>query len=277
MSVVIDASAPVPALARTRVRHQRTSPFRYGFAHRSTSWLVDADSPTVAFPPVLRRLLTIRPEDHLGSGRGTLGDKLRQHLRQEGLTWTAGRVLVLTNARTFGHVFDPLTTYFCFDGDGKLEGVLAEVHNTYGESHCYPLPVTPESGRASTDKEFYVSPFFAVEGRYDITARLDADRVAVAITLSQDDGSGTGRRVFSGHVVGDLVPATRRRVWRAFLRDPFASQRVSGLIRWHGVRLWLRRLPVVPRPTGPPPDPPVQPTEHDNAHRTLHHSKEGLA
>ena len=80
------------------------------------------------------------------------------------------------------------------------------------------------------------------EGRYDIRARLDDDAVAVSISLTQDE-----HRVFTGAVHGTLMPATRRTVLRAWLRDPFASQRVTGLIRWHGIRLWLRRLPVVPR------------------------------
>ncbi len=92
---------------------------------------------------------------------------------------------MLANARSLGYVFDPLTTYFCFDAEGRLEGVLAEVHNTYGERHCYPLEVTERSG-ASVDKEFYVSPFFAVEGRYDIRTRLTGSQVAVAISLTQE-------------------------------------------------------------------------------------------
>ena len=53
---------------------------------------------------------------------------------------------------------------------------------------------------------------------------------------------------------GDLEPATRAPAsLRAVLRDPIPSQRVSALIRWHGVRLWLRRLPVslVGRTTAP--------------------------
>jgi DUF1365 family protein len=91
-------------------------------------------------------------------------------------------------------------------------------------------------------KELYVSPFFAVEGRYDVRARLTDDDVAVAITLTQGE-----EQVFSGSVHGPLVPATRGAVLKALLRDPFAAQRVALLIRWHGVRLWLRRLPVVPR------------------------------
>jgi uncharacterized protein len=48
-------------------------------------------------------------------------------------------------------------------------------------------------------------------------------------------------------VRGALRPATRGRTVRSVLAHPLPSQRVSALIRWHGVRLWLRRLPVVPR------------------------------
>jgi hypothetical protein len=167
--------------------------------------------------------------------------KLRGYLDAQGIGWSAHRVLALANARALGYVFDPLTTYFCFAADGRLEGVLAEVHNTYGERHCYPLEVRAD-GRAEVDKDFYVSPFFTVDGRYDIRARLTADQVAVAITLTQG-----GETVFTGSVHGPLQPATTRRTLAAVARNPLPSQRVSALIRWHGVRLWLRRLPVIPR------------------------------
>ena len=43
--------------------------------------------------------------------------------------------------------------------------MVAEVHNTYGERHCYLLQ-PDERGRAEADKEFYVSPFLTVDGRY---------------------------------------------------------------------------------------------------------------
>jgi DUF1365 family protein len=168
--------------------------------------------------------------------------KVRRFVEAQELPWRAERVLVLANARSLGYVFDPLTTYFCFDGDGDLEGVLAEVHNTYGDRHCYPLSV--ERRRASTDKTFYVSPFFAVEGRYDITTKLTDGQVAVAISLTSPDGA----TLFTAAVHGDLEPATRGRTLRRVMANPLPSQRVAALIRWHGIRLWLRRLPVVPRP-----------------------------
>ena len=199
---------PAPSVVRARVSHRRTRPFTYAFEHRTTMWLVDVAQAESAFPRWLRAFASIRPEDHFATNdTRPLAQKVRDYLDAHDLPWTASRVLVLANARSLGYVFDPLSTYFCFDADGRLEGVLAEVHNTYGERHCYPLDVAG-ARTATVDKEFYV---------------------------------------FTAAVHGDFEPATRRRVVGAVLRDPVPSQRVSALIRWHGVRLWLRRLPVIPR------------------------------
>ncbi len=235
-----------PAAIRTLVHHRRMRPFTYEFSHRTTMWLVDAEDPNAAFPRWLRPLASIRSQDHFSAEDDRpLLTKVRHFLDAQDLHWTAHRVLLLTNARSLGYVFDPLTTYFCLNERGELEGVLAEVHNTYGERHCYPLSVAqPSPARATTEKTFYVSPFFAVEGRYDITTRLSDDQVAVAISLTAPDGA----TLFTAAVHGDLEPATRPHTLRRVLADPVPSQRVSALIRWHGIRLWLRRLPVVPRP-----------------------------
>ena len=239
---MVSAVPAAPARVRARVHHRRTRPFTYAFGHRTTMWLVDAADPNAAFPRWLRPLASLRSRDHFAPDDDRpLIDKVRGYLDAQDIGWSAARVLVLANARSAGYVFDPLTTYFCLDADGRLEGVLAEVHNTYGERHCYPLEVAGGTP-ARVDKEFYVSPFFTVNGRYDIRTRLREDQVAVAISLTQDD-----EVVFTAAVHGDLAAATPRRTLGAVLRDPFPSQRVSALIRWHGVRLWLRRLPVVPR------------------------------
>jgi len=234
-------SAPAPASVVAHVHHRRTHPIDYAFAHRTTMWLVDLDDPNAAFPRWLRPLASIRPRDHFTHDDAPLRDKVREYLDAHQLPWRADRVLMLANARSLGYVFDPLTTYFCFDSAGRLEGVLAEVHNTYGERHCYPVPVA-EDGAPTLDKEFYVSPFFTVEGRYDIRTKLTDGQVMIAISLTQDD-----EVVFKASVRGDLEPATPSRTLRRVLANPIPSQRVSALIRLHGIRLWLRRLPVVPR------------------------------
>ncbi len=138
--VLVSAPHPSRRTSPRRSRTAATGPFTYEFAHRTAMWLVDAAAPDAAFPRWLRALASIRAEDHFAADDARpLPAKVRTYLDAQGLAWTAHRVLVLANARSLGYVFDPLTTYFCLDADGRLEGVLAEVHNTYGERHCYPL------------------------------------------------------------------------------------------------------------------------------------------
>jgi len=120
------------------------------------------------------------------------------------------------------------------------------VHNTYGERHCYL--VRPDArGRAEADKAFYVSPFFAVDGRYEMTFTdpRATDELRVEITLSRGN-----RAVFRATLRG-IEDRRASSFLVASLRHPLASQRVIALIRLQGARLWLRRLPVVPRPPAP--------------------------
>jgi DUF1365 family protein len=93
---------------------------------------------------------------------------------------------MLANARLLGYVFNPITVYWCHRPDGELECVVAEVHNTYGERHCYLLR-TDHAGRAETDKDFYVSPFLTVDGRYRMVLPEPDERLAVTVSLQQDD------------------------------------------------------------------------------------------
>ena len=148
---------------------------------------------------------------------------------------------MLANARALGHVFNPITLYWCSWPDGRAECVVAEVHNTYGERHCYLLR-PDEQGRAETAKEFYVSPFLAMGGGYQMRVSRPGHNLSVAVSLRQH-----GKTVFHVQLRGARHPATPRRLVRTLLRHPFGSYRVSALIRLHGIRLWLDRIPVLPR------------------------------
>lgn len=237
----------LPALVVGRVGHARLVPLRHSFSHRSYQWLVDIDRMP-RLPRWLRPLASFSASDHLAggaSGAGIRGD-LADYLASQGIALTSSdRVLMLTNARVLGHVFDPLTVYWVHRGDDQLVAVVMEVHNTYGERHNYLLHLD-ENGRTETEKEFYVSPFNDVSGRYDIRIRLDPHRVSVTVNLDRD-----GKRVFNATTSGDVLPATTRTVLTVALRHLPMPHRVSALIRFHGIRLWARRLPVQSRPPHP--------------------------
>ena len=148
---------------------------------------------------------------------------------------------MLAHARVLGYVFNPVSVFWCHHRDGTPAGVVAEVHNTYGERHCYWLE--PDAGgRASADKAFYVSPFQPDEGRYRMRFTAPGDKVDVQIVLHDDDGP-----LLTARMRGLRRPLRTRTLLRMVARRPFVPQRVSASIRRHGVALWLRRVPVTPR------------------------------
>lgn len=227
-------------LYATTIRHARIAPVRHAFAHRSYSWFVDLDDlPDLG---CLASLAGFPARDHLGDPGATLRANLDAFLATRGVDLKGGRITMLANARVFGYVFNPLSVFWCHRADGALDCVVVEVHNTYGERHAY-LVRPDAAGRASTGKELYVSPFNEVSGWYDLLVPEPGRRLHVAVQLHR-----SGHPPFVATLVGAGRPASAGAVVRSAVTKPLEPLAVMARIRWHGIRLWLRGLPVQPRP-----------------------------
>ncbi len=179
----------LPAIVDGVVAHRRRGPLRHEFRHRAYQWLVDLDE--LPHPPwYLRQVAGFDARDHIGGNRPDASRDIKRNverflaLRDVDLG-ASGRIVMLANARVFGHVFDPLTVFWCFGTDDTLRCVVAEVHNTYGERHAYLLMPGPH-GEAGANKQFYVSPFNDVSGDYAMRFTLTDDHVGVTISLRRD-------------------------------------------------------------------------------------------
>ncbi|MCD0485041.1 DUF1365 domain-containing protein [Streptacidiphilus sp. ASG 303] len=230
------------ALYDCRVSHVRTRPLRHSFSHRTYLWLVDLDE-LPRLPRWARALARFEARDHVGDPGRTLRANLEGWLAEQGVELGGGQVLMLAHARVLGYVFNPLTIYWCRYADGTPACVVAEVHNTYGGRHRYLLHPDAE-GRAETRKEFYVSPFFPVDGGYRMRLPEPGAGLNLTVHLERDGG-----RPFTATVRGVRRPATTAGLLRAALRHPWSTAAVSAHIRLQGVLLYLRGLPVVPRQT----------------------------
>lgn len=229
-----------PALYDAVVAHTRHVDVSKTFRNRLYTWLVDLDD-LPRLPGWLRPFARFEARDHLGSPDRSIRENLDSWLALQGVHLHGGKVLMLANARVLGHVFNPITVYWCHRQDGAIECIVAEVHNTYGERHCYLLRPDP-AGYSHADKRFYVSPFLPEQGQYVMRLDRPDDRLRVWIQLH--DGE---QRLLTATLTGSRRPATRGQLVRLLLRRPLVPQRVSALIRWHGVALWLRRIPIKPR------------------------------
>jgi hypothetical protein len=156
-------------------------------------------------------------------------------------------VRLLTQLRTAGWLFNPVSLYYCFDEDGSLAALVTDVSNTpWGERHAYVLPVDAAARplRLRTPKRFHVSPFLPMELEHVFHVREPGRRLALRI----DDHAPGGRPVF------DAVLALRRReiggasLARALVRFPCMPLQVSAAIYWQALRLHAKGAPFLPHP-----------------------------
>jgi len=232
----------LPALVAGRVTHHRTGRVRHTFRHSVYQWLVDLDALPEQ-PWYLRAFANFRAADHLGDPDRSIKANVEHYLSHNDITLGgSSRIVMMANARVLGHVFDPLSVFWCFDAESTLVCVVAEVHNTYGQRHVYLLH-PDASGAATADKAFHVSPFFDVSGRYEMRFELSPRVVSSTVILRRQ-----GSVAFTATFRGRPTRATSTALAGQLIRKPLMPQQVSVMIRVHGIFLWLRRLPIRRRP-----------------------------
>ncbi len=187
-----------------------------------------------------RNILGFRDDDHWPEPATDLRATMLGHLRAQGEDPIGWRITLVTNVRVVGYVFNPASFYLCRDAAGDLRVVVVEVHNTHLERHLYTLR-THATGRhfvASMEKDFYVSPFIDMEGRYTVHVQDDPTRLRIAINERQGDAP-----VLATSLVLERHRLTDRSLLRMLLRHPLITHRTMALIHWHALRLWRRGVP----------------------------------
>ena len=232
-------------LLEGKVRHRRARPFVYALEHDVYYFALDIDEldeVASALKLVSRgrpNVLSFRDGDHLDPPSTDVAVDIHDHLRSQGLDPSGWQITLVTNLRVFGYVFNPASFFLCRDETGDLRMVVVEVHNTHGDRHLYTL--SREVGAAdlvaSMDKDFYVSPFIEMVGRYTVRVRDEPTRLRITINEDQEDS-------LLLHTSLDLTRhrLTDRNLARMLLRHPFVTQKTIGMIHWHALRLWRRGL-----------------------------------
>ncbi|MDO8422840.1 MAG: DUF1365 domain-containing protein [Parvibaculum sp.] len=227
------------------IEHIRRSPKRHAFRYRVFSLLLDLDEAEALdarswmFGFNRAAPLSFRECDHGdGEARG-LKKWAAGHVRRAGFSTESLQVRVLCYPRIFGYVFNPLTVYYCFDGNGKWLATLHEVSNTFGEKHTYVLDA---NGRQSASKRMPVSPFTSMNATYDFDLNEPGDDLRMAIIMRSN-----GEPVLTARFAGERREMSDAALVMTFLRYPLMTLKVTLSIHFEALRLWLKRVPLVPR------------------------------
>jgi DUF1365 family protein len=246
------------ALYEGVVRHRRFAPTAHEFHYGVVMTLLDVDEADGPDSPIdslplwsTRRWAPVRYRrtDYLDGGDRPLRDALGDVVEREIHRRPTGRIRMLTHLRTWGWLFNPITVYWCDAADGTPDIVVLEVTNTpWGERAWYVVEAEYVSGRGAVfPKALHVSPFLAMDldYRFSFTTPTAAANSPLTIRLEVLEH---GHKVFDADLSLRRTELTSRSAVGVLLRHPTQTMRISAGIHWQALRLWAKRVPVVPHP-----------------------------
>lgn len=156
------------------------------------------------------------------------------------------RVCLLTHLAYFGYCFNPISIYFCFQGQ-KLSHYVIEVTNTpWGEQAVYvetPTTLGPNNHTMSFSKQLHVSPFLAMDYTYRLRCKHTVDHIIVQLENWKDE-----RRDFDATLSLRALPITHGNLAKVLLQFPLMTTKVIAGIHWEALKLWLKGVPVIDHP-----------------------------
>ncbi|MEM9522669.1 MAG: DUF1365 domain-containing protein [Pseudomonadota bacterium] len=237
----------------SRIFHGRRGAIENAFRYSADYILLEPEArgkTPALFSRDRGNLTSLHDRDHGGARHGKSASAwVRQVVATHGLDFD-GRVLLLTQPRVLGHVFNPVSFWLVHDRDDVLRAVIAEVSNTFGDRHFY-LCVKPDHGPIvgadilTARKIFHVSPFQSLEGEYAF--RFDITDLRIDIRIDYR----AGRNGLIATLTGSRTRLSDAAILRFCLRRPFGSRRVLGLIYWQALKLWWKGAAYRARPEPP--------------------------
>ena len=232
--------------------HARYHPVRHdfstgvGFIEVDLDELEDLDQKVSGFGFNHFSPVSIRESHYLTAGTGSLKEKLKPWIEKCNLKEAPSRISMVTSPAWWGKSFNPVSFYLLKNAEMRLVGMIAEVNNTFGDRHIYPVRLEKKDGIAQADqpKEFHVSPFNDMEGRYLFTVRDDGDELYIGVNLFKN-----GERFLDAWLEGKGEPLNSHSLRRHYLRHPLRPWLTMPKIVWQALFLRYRhKLNVFKRP-----------------------------
>ncbi len=223
--------------------HARRAPVRHVFRYPVSYWLFDLDELAELerrlwlFSVNRRNVVALCDRDHF-DGVAPLKQAVLELVDDPSVE----RVLVLTQPRVLGYVFNPVSFYWCYRGDGSLACMVAELNNTFGER--LPEVLRGPGLRYEQRKRLHVSPFFGLDQRYEYAFSQPGDEVWARIHVRDDDGT----RPLTAVLHARRRELDNRSLATLLARYPLQPLQVIALIHFEALRLWRKRVPFHHKP-----------------------------
>lgn len=237
---------------RGEVTHERIGPIRHAFTYPMTFFGFDLreldtiEQSVSLFGHNQNRPLRINDSDYLRGTQQAIAMQLEEFLPPE---MQGQRTLLISSPRYFGYAFNPVNFYLRMEGDALLSAV-AEVNNTFGDRHIYPLNELQSTGKstwsARCPKNFHVSPFNDMSGEYHFTFRIQEQEIFLGVDLWKENTC-----IMKTWIQGKGKALSNRKIIRYALLHPLDTALNSmPRILWQAALLYFRKkMKVFNRPS----------------------------
>ena len=201
------------------------------------------------FKTKFKSLLSLNELEYLQRDQPVSLEQKCKSFLSEKFNYSAESVFLQTIPRMFGYAFNPVSFWYCYRGE-KLDAVLCEVNNTFGETHYYWLHQNGEDLKnqwLKAEKRFHVSPFFNVEGEYRFRFSPKKDSLYVDIDFLNADGT----LKLKTWVKGSLTPLSDASFMKLVLNYNWMTPLVVFRIHYQAVKLFFKKVKFYSKPVPP--------------------------
>lgn len=233
-----------PMLIENQVYHERLKPFNHRFIYSIFMIKFSLDEMKSLKRSVFSlnrfNLFSFFESDYLDGSTRPLKERITELLRSEGMK-VEGDIVLQTIPRMLGYGFNPVSFWNIYYQDGSLEGIMAEVNNTFGDRHYYLLQGFESYKNITTKKVFHVSPFFEIKGEYQFTFNPKS------VLINYYDPDEQNYFFKSSLAEKSMRDFTTFNLLKIFLKFPLMTFIIMGRIHWQALKLFLKKAQYVPR------------------------------
>lgn len=231
-------------LVKFDVTHTRFTPKRYEFSHHFFWFKIDLDAieswPSAGVSFNKFNFYQFKDSDHIKLGPKTARENYIKFAKDSGLETEVENVVIYTQLRFLGYVFNPVSFIVLTDSENKQHAII-EIGNTFNEQKPFFVHHNHflDNGFIfKTKKYFYISPFIDHDNEMVFKFRQNEEKLYISI----DDQKGD-EKILKVLFQGEEIPATTWNLIIQTLCVPFVTLKIIFLIHFHAMILWMKGIP----------------------------------
>tara|TARA_A100001015_G_C15043666_1_gene741722 strand:- start:100 stop:2061 length:1962 start_codon:yes stop_codon:yes gene_type:complete len=182
-------------------------------------------------------LFSFYENDYLYGFDGPLFDRVKAFLKSHQANKNVVSVRLVTTPKFLGKGFNPVSFFYCYDQNDCLNYVIAEVNNTFRQTHTYLLTNCNDQQkkyRFHAEKVFHVSPFFTLDGNYQFNLSDLSSEAILEIDYFKDK-----KKYLYAVLSGKQRDFKSWLLFKTFLQFPFSILLTFPRIVYEAIRLFF--------------------------------------